>query len=117
MLIVQQGLCTAKGVDMNIRELLEATASHAADYLENLDTRPVAPTPQAIENLKTLDEPLPQHPAEPDEVLTLLDAIGSPATVATAGPRDSRLVRSGDLAIAAQPTQVVRRTGYERGND
>ncbi len=36
---------------MNIRELLEATASHAADYLENLDTRPVAPTPQAIGTL------------------------------------------------------------------
>src|SRR5258708_608769 len=102
MLIVQQGLCTAKGVDMNIRELLEATASHAADYLETLDTRPVAPTPQAIENLKTLDEPLPQHPAEPDEVLTLLDAIGSPATVATAGRRYFGFVVGGTLPAALE---------------
>lgn len=85
---------------MNIRELLQATASRAADYLEALDNRPVAPTPQAIQNLKTLEEPLPQQPSEPDEVLTLLDNIGSPATVATAGRRYFGFVVGGTLPAA-----------------
>jgi glutamate/tyrosine decarboxylase-like PLP-dependent enzyme len=52
------------------------------DYLEGVDTRPVAPTPQAIAALSALRGPLPPGPTSPEAVLHLLDTYGSPATVA-----------------------------------
>jgi glutamate/tyrosine decarboxylase-like PLP-dependent enzyme len=45
------------------------------------------PTPEALQRLALLDEPLPEKPTDPHSVLRLLDEIGSPATLATAGGR------------------------------
>ncbi|HLY60044.1 MAG TPA: aminotransferase class V-fold PLP-dependent enzyme [Terriglobia bacterium] len=80
-----------------MRDLLKETAERAARYLENLDGRPVAPTMQAIENLKKFNFPMPQQPAHPSQVLALLDEIGSPATVATTGRRYFGFVIGGAL--------------------
>ena len=70
-----------------MRKLLENAAERAINYLENLESRHVAPSPEAIANLVKLDQPLPKGPGEPELILKQLDELGSPATMAMAGPR------------------------------
>ena len=82
---------------MVLRDLLESTARRAVNYLETIDARSVAPTPQALQNLSRLHEPFPENPIDPDEVLALLDEVGSPATVASAGGRFFGFVIGGSV--------------------
>jgi hypothetical protein len=72
-----------------MKELLADASARAIRYLESLDSRSVAPTSSAVEQLTTLDEPLPTRMTDPAETLRLLDEIGSPATMGMAGPRFS----------------------------
>jgi glutamate/tyrosine decarboxylase-like PLP-dependent enzyme len=83
-----------------LRELLNATAERAARYLEGLSQRRVAPAPEAINRLKELDRPLPVEPTDPQGVLVLLDELGSPATVASAGGRFFGFVVGGTVPAA-----------------
>jgi glutamate/tyrosine decarboxylase-like PLP-dependent enzyme len=80
-----------------LRPLLERTAERALSYLEGLDKRHVAPAPSAIAALAALDTPLQSGATSPEEVLELLDRLGSPATMATAGPRFFGFVIGGAL--------------------
>ena len=57
-----------------MRELLEQTAQRAISYLEGLDARSVAPAPEAVAKLDTLNEPLKEDPTPPEQVVKLLDA-------------------------------------------
>jgi glutamate/tyrosine decarboxylase-like PLP-dependent enzyme len=68
-------------------ELLENAAARAIRYLDEVRERPVAPAPAALDGLARFDEPLPDRSDDPLEVLAMLDDIGSPATMAMAGPR------------------------------
>ena len=83
-----------------MRELLECSAERAIAYLEGLDTRRVAPAPQAIAALAALDEPFPEGSTDPATVLQRLDDYGSPATMAMAGPRFFGFVIGGSLPVA-----------------
>jgi len=83
-----------------MRQLLEHTAQRAIDYLEDLESRNVAPTPDAIAGLERFDEPMPDGPTDPEVVLQLLDEVGSPATMAMAGPRFFGFVTGGSLPAA-----------------
>jgi glutamate/tyrosine decarboxylase-like PLP-dependent enzyme len=67
--------------------LLKLAADRAIRYLGGVGERPVAPSAEAVAGLSTLDMPLPEYASDPATVLRLLDEIGSPATVASAGPR------------------------------
>ena len=80
-----------------MRELLQDAARRAASYLEGLPTRSVEPAPGSLAALQKLRVPLPEHSLSPEKVLALLDEIGSPATVATAGPRYFGFVTGGSL--------------------
>lgn len=82
-----------------MRKLLESAAQRSLNYLESLDDRPVAPDADAIAALNTLDEPLPDEATDAADVLALLDEVGSPATVATAGGRYFGFVTGGALPI------------------
>jgi glutamate/tyrosine decarboxylase-like PLP-dependent enzyme len=86
-----------KAVGTETRELMEQTTVRAARYLEALDARRVFPTAVAVGRLPELGGSLPADGTEPTEVLRLLDEIGSPATVATAGPRYFGFVTGGAL--------------------
>lgn len=77
--------------------LLTHTAQRALRYLNSLDERGVAPTPEAVANLRRLDEALAAAPTDPETVIALLDEIGSPATVASAGSRFFGFVVGGSL--------------------
>jgi glutamate/tyrosine decarboxylase-like PLP-dependent enzyme len=83
-----------------MRKLLSEAAERAVRYLEGLDSRGVAPVAGAIERLKKWDEPLPDGPTDPETVVALLDEIGSPATMAMAGPRFFGFVIGGALPAA-----------------
>ena len=81
-------------------ELLHDAAARAIRYLDGLETRSAGPLPGAVERLAQLDGPLPEEPSDPAQVLALLDEIGSPATVASAGSRYFGFVISGSLPVA-----------------
>src|SRR5689334_19967562 len=80
--------------------LLNLTAKTAARYLEDLDERSVAPSPEALNRLTELDEPLPELPMEAECVLETLDRVGSPATMGVAGRRYFGFVTGGSLPAA-----------------
>ncbi len=82
-----------------MRELLENTAQRAITYLEGLDSRGVAPAPEAVSKLPALDAPLPEETDQPEAVLKLLDELCSPATMAMAGPRFFGFVIGGSLPV------------------
>jgi glutamate/tyrosine decarboxylase-like PLP-dependent enzyme len=83
-----------------MEKLLTETADRAARYLAGLANRNVAPLPEHVAGLTALGGPLPQGPSDPTEVLALLDDVGSPATVATAGGRYFGFVIGGTLPAA-----------------
>jgi glutamate/tyrosine decarboxylase-like PLP-dependent enzyme len=83
-----------------MRELLNTTADIAARYLESIEERRVAPSPEALARLDDLDEPMPELPMEASRVLERLDRMGSPATMGMAGPRFFGFVIGGCLPAA-----------------
>ncbi|MGV0793794.1 pyridoxal phosphate-dependent decarboxylase family protein [Mycolicibacterium sp. XJ1819] len=86
-----------------MHRLFADVTERALGYLDGLDSRPVAPTAAAVDGLGRFDEPMPDGPTAPREVLQMLDEIGSPATVATAGARYFGFVTGGShpAALAA----------------
>jgi glutamate/tyrosine decarboxylase-like PLP-dependent enzyme len=82
------------------KALLELTAARSARYAAEVNRRRVPPAPQDIARLEALGGPLPQTSSDPKEVVALLDDIGSPATVATAGGRYFGFVTGGALPAA-----------------
>ncbi len=81
-------------------DLLQDAAARAARYLREIDKRGVTPSPEALDRLAELYHPLPEAPTDPAVVLDLLDRVGSPATVATAGGRFFGFVHGGCLPAA-----------------
>jgi glutamate/tyrosine decarboxylase-like PLP-dependent enzyme len=83
-----------------LKELLSDVANRATDYLAGINDRSVAPSREAIANLRKLEGPLPEDPADPARLIALLDEMGSPATVATTGERYFGFVIGGCLPAA-----------------
>ncbi len=89
-----------------MREILQDAARRAASYLEGLPTRSVEPARDSLAALQRLRVPLPEHSLSPANVLALLDEIGSPATVATAGPRYFGFVTGGSLPASVASSSL-----------
>src|SRR5260370_1823442 len=82
------------------RHLLQTAAALAADYLDGLATRAVAPTQAALEGLRALERPLPDGPTDPTTALAELHAVAPPPTLASAGGRFFGFVVGGSLPVA-----------------
>ncbi|MBN2086659.1 MAG: aspartate aminotransferase family protein [Anaerolineales bacterium] len=81
-------------------ELLEQAKSCAYAYADTVFDRRVFPSDEAIRALDVLDEPLPETPGDPAQILTLLHECGSPATVAQTGGRYFGFVNGSSLPAA-----------------
>jgi glutamate/tyrosine decarboxylase-like PLP-dependent enzyme len=82
------------------RNLLEDAARRAIRYREQSVGRSVAPTSEAVAKVAQFVEPLPDSRTSDDEVLALLDKLGSPATMAMTGPRFFGFVIGGSLPVS-----------------
>jgi glutamate/tyrosine decarboxylase-like PLP-dependent enzyme len=78
-------------------ELLRQAAEIARKYALGIGARRVAPTEKNLDDLAAFREPFPNASSDPIQVLETLDAIGSPATVATTGGRYFGFVIGGTL--------------------
>ena len=80
--------------------LILDAAQRASRYLKGVRERRVAPTPEAIAGLDCLTGEMPDRETAADAVLEMLDAFGSPATVANAGGRYFGFVNGGATPAA-----------------
>ena len=80
--------------------LLDDAARRARRYLDGLGERSVAPTAAAVAGMDRLGGLLPEEGMAPSKVLALLDDVGSPATIASAGGRYFGFVTGGVLPAA-----------------
>jgi glutamate/tyrosine decarboxylase-like PLP-dependent enzyme len=83
-----------------LRPLLDSAAAHAAEFLEGLPERRVAPTATAEELREELGGPLPEEPLEPGRVVADLARAAEPGLMATAGGRFFGFVIGGSLPAA-----------------
>jgi glutamate/tyrosine decarboxylase-like PLP-dependent enzyme len=82
-------------------KLLESAAARGIRYLAELPERPVRADPAAVARLReAVRGDLPARGDDPEAVLARLDELGSPATVASAGPRYFGFVTGGTLPAA-----------------
>ncbi len=88
-------------------ELLADAARRARDYLEAVGDRRVGPTAEAVAALDALDFALPERGVPPSETLARLDEVGSPATIASAGPRYFGFVVGGALPVAVATSWLL----------
>ena len=91
----------------NELRLLSEADRLAADYLRRVRELPVFPGAEARAALEAFEEPLPAVPSDPAQTLKLLDEIGSPATVASNGPKYFGFVIGASLPAAAAAERLA----------
>ena len=80
-------------------KIMRDAAERGVRYRQTLGDRPVAPSPAAIAAVSGFDEALSQQGRDDTETLAMLDDIGSPASIAMAGPRFFGFVIGGSLPV------------------
>jgi len=85
----------AKGTDA-----LGFAAERALRYAAEIGDRRVTPEERNLQELKKFHERLPENPSDPRSVVEMLDAAGSPATLASTGGRYFGFVTGGVLPAA-----------------
>jgi hypothetical protein len=82
------------------RDLLHATAGHAADFLDSLAERPIFPRATPEELRAALGGPLPDGPIDAEAVIEQLAAAADPGTVAIPSGRYFGFVIGGSVPAA-----------------
>ena len=95
------------GADAGRDALLADAGKRARRYLEGVAERSVVPSPEALVALEQFDFPLPEKGLDASHVLALLDDVGSPATVTSAGPRYFGFVTGGALPVAVAASWLL----------
>jgi glutamate/tyrosine decarboxylase-like PLP-dependent enzyme len=94
-------------MDIEEASLTRSADTRALAYLETVATRRVFPDNDALAALSAFDEPLSERGVDAEETLALLDDVGSPATVATNGPRYFGFVVGAALPVAAAAERLM----------
>ena len=81
------------------KNLLQQAQTSAFEYIDEISERNVYPTEAAIKGLSVFDEDLPKEMSRPEDVLSLLNEFGSPATTAQIGGRYFGFVNGNALPI------------------
>jgi len=92
---------------MDELELLAEADSRAQSYIEGIGKRRVFPDPDTLASLAAFDQPFPERGRSGADGLRLLDAIGSPATVASNDPRYFGFVIGAALPEAAAAERLM----------
>ena len=90
-----------------MRDLLRATAEHAADHLEAQGERPIRPEATAADLVRTLDGPLPDAPADAHDVVEQLVRDAGPGLMGFGSPRFFGWVIGGALPAALAADWMV----------
>lgn len=77
------------------KNLLEQAKQYAFEYLDGVSSRRVSPGDDALAGLAAFDEPMPEQPQPPEEILAMLQTCGAPATCAQGGGRYFGFVNGG----------------------
>jgi glutamate/tyrosine decarboxylase-like PLP-dependent enzyme len=88
-------------------EGLDFAEERARAYLREMGTGRVYPNESALAALAQFREPFPESSCRPVDVIRMLDEIGSPATVATAGGRYFGFVIGGTLPASLAASRLV----------
>ena len=83
----------------DVPELLRDAAERSIRYLEEVEERSVAMSPEAVASVARFREPLPSGPTPAAQVLARLDEFGSPATMAMGSGRFFGFVIGGKLPV------------------
>jgi len=82
------------------KDLLQDAAARGIAYRDDIASREVAPLPDAVAGVGAFVEELAEQGTPDEVILAQLDEIGSPATVAMAGPRFFGFVVGGSYPVA-----------------
>jgi glutamate/tyrosine decarboxylase-like PLP-dependent enzyme len=91
---------TTKQWTANGAETLSLAAERAIRYVSEVRQRRVAPEQRDVQALGQFRESFPEGPSDPKSVVAMLDELGSPATVASAGGRYFGFVIGGAVPAA-----------------
>jgi len=82
-----------------LRSLLVDAAERGVAYREAGAERKITPSDDAVVNVKQFIEPMPQQGTADEDVLRMLDEVGSPATVMMTGARYFGFVIGGSMPV------------------
>lgn len=83
------------------KRLFEQAKQYAFDYIDQIESKPVYPTDEALANLDVFDEPVPDKIQNGEAILDMLNQFGAPATTATTGGRYFGFVNGNVITTAA----------------
>jgi glutamate/tyrosine decarboxylase-like PLP-dependent enzyme len=101
------GTSSHSAADADRDALLADAGERARRYLDGVAERSVVPSPEALVALEQFNFPLPEKGLDASQVLALLDDVGSPATVTSAGPRYFGFVTGGALPVAVAASWLL----------
>jgi glutamate/tyrosine decarboxylase-like PLP-dependent enzyme len=94
-------------VPSSTQPALQVAAERAIRYTQQIADRRVSPAPSDVEKLAGFHEPFPEHPCDPENVIAMLDDVGSPATTASTGGRYFGYVIGGALPASMAASWLV----------
>lgn len=86
--------------ELSEKKIFDKARSSAYDYIDGIENMDVFPSPKNIERLKAFDEPLGEKSGSTEEIIHLLNDVGSKATIAQLGGRYFGFVNGGAVPIA-----------------